>query len=310
MHGEPVSKIYKYLSHDVMRLVFDRDELCGVKCSLPKDYNDPYELFLGMDLNTPSDQLAFYNDVVGGIPQNPTTCFSKSPIVAPMWAHYANNHSGFVLEFDLEGMQKHFEGNPIWEVSYRVGPHENLKKILEKAAVLKKPRYAYELQEFVFVESYFTKYEEWNYEREYRFVDMKNLTEDLHGNSILFIPIEFVTSIIVGPKFPQEKLEESLSIAAENDLAWYQLHVGKSYPKPYVRDEDEDVFIFQNGELSRTDNLCESCSEPLKNQGTLCPWCSITEAHEEVAVQNNPFRMIDAIGELDNYMDAIGKIGK
>ncbi|OUV22220.1 MAG: hypothetical protein CBC55_05305 [Gammaproteobacteria bacterium TMED95] len=305
-----MSKIYKYFSHDVMRLVFDRDELCGVKCSLPKDYNDPYELFLGLDPNTSPDQLAFYNDVVGGIPQKPTTCFSKSPTVAPMWAHYAKNHSGFVIEFDLEAMQKHFDGNPIWEVSYRVRPHENLKKILETAAVSKKPRYAYDLQMFAFVESYFTKYEEWSYERECRLVDMKNLTEVLHDNSILFIPIEFVTSIIVGPKFPQEKLEESLSIAAKNDLVWYQLHIGKSYPKPYVKDGNEDVFIFQNGELSGADNLCESCSEPLKTRDTLCPWCSITNVHEEAAEQNNPFRMIDAIGELDNYMDAMGKTGK
>ncbi|WP_240520048.1 DUF2971 domain-containing protein [Shewanella bicestrii] len=310
MDKEPVSRIYKYFSHDVLELVFNRDGFCGVKCSLPKDYNDPYELFLGMDLNTPTDQLAFYSDIVGGIPQNPTTCFSQSPIVSPMWAHYANNHSGFVLEFDLEGMQKHFEGNPIWEVSYRKAPHENLKKILQRAAVLKKPRYAYELQEFVFVESYFTKYDEWSYERECRFVDMKNITEEINGNSILFIPIEFVTSIIVGPKFPEGSIDEALSLAEENDLAWYKLHIGKSHPKPYMKDERGDIFIFEDEGISQTNNSCESCSEPLINGDHLCPWCSITEAHEDEAAQNNPFRMLDAIGELENYMDAMGKIGK
>ncbi|WP_232615383.1 DUF2971 domain-containing protein [Photobacterium carnosum] len=97
-----MGKIYKYFSHDVLELVFDREEYCGIKCSLPKDYNDPYELFLGMDLNTPPEQLAFYHDIIADIPQNPTSCFSLSPIVSPMWAHYAKNHTGFVLEFDLE----------------------------------------------------------------------------------------------------------------------------------------------------------------------------------------------------------------
>ena len=181
-----VKRIYKYFTHDVMHLVFNREGMCGVKCSLPKDYNDPYELFLGMDLNTPTDHLAFYNDIVGAIPQNPTTCFSQSPVVSPMWAHYANNHTGFVLEFDLDRLHKHFEGIPIWEVSYRNAPHENLAKILEKAAVLKKPRYSYDLQKFVFVESYFTKYDEWSYERECRLVDTQKITEDVGGNSILF----------------------------------------------------------------------------------------------------------------------------
>ncbi len=308
--SKSVGKIYKYFSHDVLDLVFDRDGFCGVKCSLPKDYNDPYELFLGMDLNTPTEQLAFYKDIVGGIPQNPTTCFSQSPIVSPMWAHYADNHSGFVLEFDLDGLQKHFEGNPIWEVSYRKGPHENLKKILERAAVLLKPRYSYDLQEFVFVESYFTKYDEWSYERECRFVDMKKVTEDIHGNRILFIPIEFVTSIIVGPKFPQGSFETSLSLAADNDIDWYHLNIGKSHPKPYMKNEDNDVFIFENECITNTDKTCESCSEPLTQNTSLCPWCSITESHEENAARNNPFRMIDSMGGLEDYMRAMGKIGR
>jgi hypothetical protein len=132
-----MSKIYKYFSNDVIELVFQKEGFCGVKCSLPQDYNDPYELFLGMDLNTPADQLAFYNDVISDIPQSPTTCFSKSPIVSPMWAHYANNHTGFVLEFDLEGLQEHFKGNPIWDVTYRDAPSEHLQPILQRAAVLK-----------------------------------------------------------------------------------------------------------------------------------------------------------------------------
>ncbi|HIF9439528.1 DUF2971 domain-containing protein [Photobacterium damselae] len=308
--SKSMGKIYKYFSHDVINLVFDREGLCGVKCSLPKDYNDPYELFLGMDLNTPTDQLAFYKDIVGGIPQNPTTCFSQSPIVSPMWAHYANNHSGFVLEFDLDGLQKHFKGNPIWEVSYRNAPNENLAKILERAAVLLKPRYSYDLQEFVFVESYFTKYDEWSYERECRFVDMKKVTEDVNGNSILFIPIEYVTSIIVGPKYPQESVEESLGLAAENNIDWYQLYIGKSHPKPYMKNEDNDVFIFENDRIIAANQTCESCSEPLTVDTSLCPWCSITDAHEEVAAQNNPFRMIDAMGRLDAYMKAMGQIGR
>lgn len=293
-----------------MELVFNKEGFCGVKCSLPKTYNDPYELFLGMDLNTPADQLAFYRDVVGGIPQNPTTCFSQSPIVSPMWAHYANNHSGFVLEFDLKGLQKNFEGNPIWEVSYRKAPHENLKEILKRAAVLKKLRYTYDLQQFVFVESYFAKYDEWSYELEYRFVDMNRVTEDVFGNSILFIPIELVTSIILGSKFPDENLEATTILAEENKISWYQLYIGKSHPKPYMKNNNNEVFSFENGRISKTEHVCSGCAEPLVSLGTRCPWCNITEAHEEEAARNNLFRMLDRMGQLESYMESMGKIGK
>ena len=86
-------KVYKYFSKDVLDLVFAREGYCGLKCSLPKDYNDPFELFLGVDLTVPTNLLATYREVVNEVPQFPTTCFSKSPVVSPMWAHYGHNHS-------------------------------------------------------------------------------------------------------------------------------------------------------------------------------------------------------------------------
>lgn len=305
-----MGKIYKYFSHDVLELVFDREEYCGIKCSLPKDYNDPYELFLGMDLNTPPEQLAFYHDIIADIPQNPTSCFSLSPIVSPMWAHYAKNHTGFVLEFDLEGLQKHFKGNPIWNVSYRNAPHENLKKILARAAGTLKPRHSYELQEFVFVESYFTKYDEWAYEKECRFVDMRKVTEKIVGNDILYIPLEFVTGLIIGSRFPEEKIDISQELAINGEMDWYKLVIGKSHPKPYIKNENEVVFIFKENELEQSLQNCSNCSEPLVIKNDLCPWCSITELDEEMAAQKNPFRMLNQIGQLNAYMEAMGKIGK
>lgn len=303
-------KIYKYFSNDVIELVFQKEGFCGVKCSLPKDYNDPYELFLGMDLNTPAEQLAFYNDIVSDIHQSPTTCFSKSPIVSPMWAHYANNHTGFVLEFDLAGLQEHFKGNPIWDVNYRTEPSEHLKLILERAFVLKKPRYSYDLQEYIFVESYFAKYEDWKYEQECRFVDLKKITEKIVGNDILYIPNEFVTAIIVGPKFPDQRIALTQEIAEENEFNWYQLIIGKSHPKPYMSNDAKDIFTFSDSCISLASDTCDNCTEPLVTGNSLCPWCSISEAHEVEAARSNPFRMLSSMGQLDSYMNSMGKIRK
>lgn len=52
--------IYKYFPKGSLDLVFERNGFCGVKCSLPKDYNDPFELFLGVDLNIGPQALAIY----------------------------------------------------------------------------------------------------------------------------------------------------------------------------------------------------------------------------------------------------------
>lgn len=40
------------------------------------------------------------------------TCFSKSPFILPLWAHYANNHKGCVLEFRVtEKMSNQIKAN-------------------------------------------------------------------------------------------------------------------------------------------------------------------------------------------------------
>src|SRR6202051_1411211 len=97
--------------------VFQLDSVT-LKCSLPKDFNDPYELFLTIDFNQEPDLLAFYADAIGEIPQSPTTCFSRSPAVIPMWAHYAQNHEGFVIEVSEEKLCEMLPEIACGDVSY------------------------------------------------------------------------------------------------------------------------------------------------------------------------------------------------
>jgi hypothetical protein len=82
-----IKHIYKYLGHEVIDKLFQSPDNVTFKCSLPKDFNDPYELFLTIDFKEEPELLAFYADAIGELPQYPTTCFSRSPAVIPMWAH-------------------------------------------------------------------------------------------------------------------------------------------------------------------------------------------------------------------------------
>lgn len=304
-----MSKIYKYFSHDVMELVFQREGYCGIKCSLPKDYNDPYELFLGVDVNVPTEFLATYKEIVQEIPQYPTSCFSKSPIISPMWAHYAKDHSGFVLEFDVEELKEHFKKISIQEVTYREKPNEELVDLLARASVARKMRHAYWLQQAVLSEAYFSKYQNWSYEKEVRLVDANGYTENVRDNKVLFIPASCVTAVIVGNKFPSDKTSLSMEHSDAYGLEWYKLSIGTSYPVPHMRGRSDDSYIFDQKEIIPSENTCESCFEPLLEKRNLCPWCSITEAHELEAAQGNPFRALEHYGLLDEYLESASKIG-
>lgn len=303
-----MGKIYKYFSHDVFNLVFERDDFCGLKFSLPKEYNDPYELLLSLDLSVPTEHLATYNDIIQELPQLPTSCFSKSPIISPMWAHYARNHSGFVLEIDTDKLSENFPEIVVRAVSYLEKASTELHSLLGKASVIGKPRYAVWLSDAVISTAYFSKYADWAYEKEVRVVASVDDVEDVGGNAIVFLPIECVTAIIFGSKFPESKTESAREISDRYALKSYYLKIGRSFPVPYFFSDSDRVHIFSAEQITEADFTCDSCSEPLISEGEQCPWCRITDSHRHHAAITNPFRVLDKYGQLDSYLEAVKKI--
>lgn len=256
MSSNSVKRIYKYFPTDVFELVFEKKGFCGLKCSLPKDYNDPYELFLSVDRELSPDFLAYYNDLVGELEQKPTTCFSQSPIIAPMWAHYANNHSGFVLEFNADELKKYFEGTSLNRVEYREGPPENLTTQIGMAYHRKKPRDLYFAQSAIYYTAYFSKLTDWEYEKEIRLVCDQDHVENVNGCDILYVPLEFVTNCIVGANYPENMNESSQDFLERNGIDWYQLRVGKSQPAPFMSGLNEGTFIFNGEQVIRVTRSC------------------------------------------------------
>jgi len=302
--------IYKYFPSGMLDLVFKRNGFCGIKCSRPKDYNDPFELFLGVDLNVATEELAAYRELVQELPQFPTTCFSKSPVVAPMWAHYAQNHSGCVLEFDAKALSNSVGDALIKEVSYKEEPDERIKDHLRLAMGTKKPRHTHFLQQAVMHEAYFSKFSAWSYEEECRLVCEDEDVEDVAGSMILFVPQHCVTSIFVGKGASDEEIHTSCDISNELGVGWYQSVIGKSQPKPFFKDRKEDVFVFDGKQVTRADNACDVCSDPVSGVAALCAWCKITEDHENEAAQNNPFRIMDHFGLLEGYLEGLEEIAR
>lgn len=288
--------------------MFAREGFCGIKCSYPQDYNDPYELFLSVDLEGSPDTLATYRELIYELPQLPTTCFSNAPTVSPMWAHYANNHTGFVLEFDADAVDEHFENVMIRDVTYRESPDPEIEYALQRSAVTKKARHAIWLQQLVLSEAYFSKFVSWAYEDECRLVASDAEVEDLGGNMILFVPIACVSKIIAGRSASKELVERSREIGAEHGIEWLHSQIGKSNVLPFFTDEEGTAYTHRDGEISEAENACGKCSEPISVEQELCPWCSITEEDEHVAALSNPLRMLDRAGVLDDYLKDVAAI--
>jgi hypothetical protein len=65
LEGSPLAdKLYKYLAPDLAGKALSHDG-ATLKFSLPSEFNDPFELFLTVDHNSPPATLAFYDEVIG-----------------------------------------------------------------------------------------------------------------------------------------------------------------------------------------------------------------------------------------------------
>jgi hypothetical protein len=303
-------KIYKYVGPEHFEKVFQAPDLATLKCSLPKEFNDPYELFLTIDFNEDPDALAFYADVIGDLPQYPTTCFSKSPIVLPMWAHYAQNLQGFVLEVSEAALLKVFPDSRFDDVGYSDTPSDGLSELLQRAYVIGKPRYTYFLQRGVLDAAYFTKATCWSYEQERRMIVPPSDTRQAESQILLDVPADCITSIICGPRASEETKLALKAKAEELDCSYFELRIGKSSAIPYLVNSDGEPFSFGPTGIVTSPHYCESCMEPLASATEQCSWCQIDDELRHQVALRNPFRILARAGLLESYIEGADAIGQ
>jgi len=300
--------LYKYVGPKNFGKIFSSPEKITVKCSQPKDFNDPYELFLTVDFNQRPDVIAFYEEVIGELPQRATTCFSLSPSVLPMWAHYSQNSEGFAIEFDEEKLAEAFPESSIADVDYRDEPQEALTDMLFRASEIGKGRYVFLLQSWVFKSAYFTKTTPWAYEQERRMVLGEAEVQSVGDLLLADVPANCVKSLIFGARSSAELTSLLRDKAAELGCNFYEMKIGKSSALPYFIDSTGSSLEFNGTDFQNCSRSCASCSEPLRKDLKLCAWCQINESHLEAAAQRNPYRIFDRYGLLDSYLDSMNRI--
>ena len=275
MSEEIKPRLYKYVSPGNVDNVFAIDEKATLKFSLPQQFNDPYELFLTINFNRDPEELAFYLDLIGENLQYPTTCFSKSPSVVPMWAHYAQNHQGFVIEFSEEKLEEAFPEASFGDVKYSDTPTHDLSDLLVRAHVIKKFRYNLWLIQAVMSSAYFTKMLCWSYEQERRMVvDRSDTRGDL---MLLDVPRESITSIICGARATDETKSKLKEIAHDIGCKFFELRVGRSSAIPFMVDEKGNPFTFGEGQIVPVEYCCEGCLEPTADGVFRCSCCDIDD---------------------------------
>lgn len=301
--------IYKYVGPSVVSHVLAGHDHVHLKCSHPEDFQDPYELSLTIDFAIDPGALAFYQEVVGELPQLPTTCFSKSPAVIPMWAHYARNLEGVVLEFDEDLMQESCPESTFRDVEYTDDPNANLNQTLQRAYVIGKPRYVYFLQNGVFHAAYFTKATCWSYELERRMVIEEHGVRLAPPLLLLDVPIACVTSVIAGPRASEATKALLRQFCEQSGSRYLEMRIGKSSAEPYFVDVADTPYRFVGDRIEGSPHYCGICGEPTL-AGDLCSWCAIEEAHREQAAMSNPFRMLAEHDLLESYLDSMDAVGR
>ncbi len=298
--------IYKYFSADVFEYVFKDDQNIYLKCSLPKDYNDPYELFLGIHLTADTECLATYKTSLGDIPQLYTTCFATSGSSSPMWAHYAKNHSGFVVEFGIDEIQESLPDSRIKEITYRDTPDESILFHLQRAAVTGKARHTMWMMDAIVHHAYFTKQTCWSYEEEQRLFGINKHVKD----SILSIENSCVKSIISGKNSSKDFDNNASLFANKIGARFLKSHIGKSYPRPFFRDEDDVSYIEIDTHTSPSPYTCDSCNEPTIEPVERCVWCNISDRDLANASHRSMLSAIHRMGGLDDYIQQFRAVGK
>ena len=304
-------KLYKYSSPSYIEKIFPSNEIAVLKykCSYPKDFNDPYELFLTLNSVDVPEVLAFYSDVIGEIPQIPTTCFSRSPSIVPMWAHYAQNLQGFVIELDEKKLSSHFPRSGLGDVNYREGSDDSIRKVLIRAYGTAKPRHSFLLQKAVFSAAYLTKNSYWSYEKECRMIVDPVEIKESDGIILIDIPMECVDAIICGPRAGIETRKILNEQAKRINCNYFEMKIGHHSPIPFFLDNTGNPYIFDKGKLTASINYCTKCKEPIKIDAKECSWCKINEAQRTSAAERNPYRTLARYGLLESYIDEMDKVG-
>lgn len=211
-----IMRLYYYTSE---KYALENIKHKSLKISMLDTLNDPFE-GLYYDHSDDFIDMSITNILEKYTPQCGMICFSKTARNPLMWGHYADNHKGICLGFDVTYEIGNF-GNNLQQVSY-INQRIDMKKTPYKHK-------DFEVMKFKSID--------WKYEKEYRlFIDIYNMTPSSKG--IYFLPFNnklVLKEIRLGIRSKcSKKLLES-TISDYKKLELYKTKLSKTH---FVIDKD------------------------------------------------------------------------
>ena len=143
------------------------------------------------------DDAKGYKDNIGVL------CMSSEPRNLLMWSHYANGFRGVVYEFDAENLFSNHKYSGFSSKPHKVR-YADKYKLLSYAVVGEKLDKQCEIE-------LLTKAKQWEYEREYRYIDLYAVGEKEFDKKCL-------KSIIFGARMDEKEIDDIIELCKKLDL--------------------------------------------------------------------------------------------
>lgn len=197
----------------------------------PETFNDPFDcrvdyktalhkVIQEMQTHQPIDQNLISQRLDERIKKARVCCFSKTKKNQLMWAHYAEEHKGFCIGFNIRNLLGN--GNNlttgVLPVDYKsLNPYQDIIKNVQMLLDLGGKVQSTNLLEEFIKRALATKYTGWKYEKEVRLISTKI--------EILNFRPESINSITFGLKMEshnKQTLKELLSSEEWSHVKWYE----------------------------------------------------------------------------------------
>ena len=142
------------------------------------------------------------------------SCFTTTPFSMLMWAHYANSHKGFCIEYDFPQVNGHYQ-----DISMNLFPviYSNVRvSVLEHCLIdLKSPTVTDEVLWPIYKYGLLAKSLYWLYQDEWRLVSCDDLLADQPNYNSTFSPI---TRVYLGAKMSDENRKKIAGMCKEKKI--------------------------------------------------------------------------------------------
>lgn len=221
-----------YIEKNALRLkALEKNE---IYVSNYKNFNDPFEFeMLSLDVKKLKDENYNINEIEKFLDEFKNKilvcCFTTIKDNMPMWAHYANNHKGYCVEYRINNADKIY---PVFYENSRNSNSEELTNMIKELYNYYNDIYKHK-EEFCKIFSYFylslcCKNKFWKYENEYRLLYKREDNKDIRGKTIKIedegINIE---SIYIGYNCEGNYIKSLINIAKKLKCNVYKMDFDK-----------------------------------------------------------------------------------